>query len=75
MQFYVFKNQGINNTILSLMEITNEEVYIKCYDSNDIVPYSLQIISQNYLNSLSPLDVPTDEHDNIMYKNNSREGS
>ena len=68
MQFYVFQNQGINNTILSLREITNEEVHVKCYDSNDIVPYSLQTISQNYFKSLSPLDVPTDEHDNIISK-------
>ena len=60
MQFYVFQDQGINNTILSLRTITNEEVHIKFYDSNDIVPCSLQTISQNYFNSLSPLDVPTD---------------
>ena len=53
--------------------ITNEEVHVKFNDSDDIVPCSLQNISQNYFNSLSPLDVPTDEHDNIMYKKNSRE--
>ena len=73
MQFYVFQDQGINNTTLSLRTITNEEVHVKIYNSNDIVPCSLQTISQNYFNSLSPLDVPTDEHDNIMYKKNSRE--
>ena len=53
--------------------ITNEEVHVKFNDYNDIVPCSLQTVSQNYFNSLSPLDVPIAEHDNIMYKNNSRE--
>ena len=72
MQFYVFQDQGINNTILSLRKITNEEVHVNFYDSNDIFPCSLQKISQNCFNSLSPLDVPTDEHDNIIYKKNNR---
>ena len=67
MQFYVFQDQGINSTILSLRKITNEEVHVKSYDSNDIVPCSLQKISQNYLNSLSPLDVPIYEDSNIIY--------
>ena len=53
--------------------IINEEVHVKFYDSDDIVPCSLQTILQNYFNSLSPLDVPTAELDTIMYKNNSRE--
>ena len=73
MKFYVLQDQGINNTVLSLRTITNEEVDVKCYDSNGIVLCSLQIISQNYFNSLSPLDVTTDEHDNIMYTDNNRE--
>ena len=53
--------------------ITNEEIHVKFNDSNDIVPCSLQTISKDYFNSLSPLGVPTDEHDNIMYKKNSKE--
>ena len=72
MKFYAFQYQGINNKILSLRTITNEEFDVKFHDSNDIVPCSLQKISQNYFNSLSPLDVPIDEHENIMYKKNSR---
>ena len=53
--------------------ITNKEVHVKFYDSNDIVPCSLQTISRSYFNLISPLDVPTAGHDNIMYKKNSRE--
>ena len=53
--------------------ITNKEVHVRFYDSDDIGLCSLQTISQNYFNSISPLDAPTAEHDNIMYKKNSRE--
>ena len=69
----MLQDQGINNIVFFLRTITNEEVDVKFYDSNGIVLCSLQIFSQNYFNSLSPLDVTTDEHDNIMYTNNSRE--
>ena len=43
-----------------------EVLYVKCYDSNDIVPFYLQKRTQNYLIPMQTLHVPIEEHVNIM---------
>ena len=48
------------------MTIINGNVYVICYDLKNIFLPSLQYISQNYYNTLSPLHIPMVEHDNIM---------
>ena len=55
-----------NKTIVSLSTIIKCDVKVKCYDSNRVVPSSLRIISQDYFSSLTPLNVPIEEHNNIM---------
>ena len=47
-----------NNTIVSLRTVINVDVNVVCYDSNGVVPYCLQSISQKYYSKLSPLHVP-----------------
>ena len=66
--YFVSSNDERNNTIVSLRKITIEEVYVKCYDFNDNLPYYLRTMPQNDFSSLSYLNVPTEEHDNIMKK-------
>ena len=45
LQFYYYF------TIESLRKIMNDNINVKIYDYNDVVPISLITISQNYFNS------------------------
>ena len=45
-----------------------------CYDLKDVVTPFLRSISHNDYNSLSPLQIPMIEHDNMGDENNRREG-
>ena len=49
-----------NNTKVYLSTIINGNVNLKCYNSNDIVPYSLRKIAHNDLISLTYLHAPTE---------------
>ena len=61
-----FTKNKSNNTIISLRKISNGNVHVIWYNSNDIVPPYLCSISHNYYNTLSRLYIPTVEHDIIM---------
>ena len=37
----------------------NGNINMKCYDSNDVIPYALIQIPNNYFSSIAPLHVPT----------------
>ena len=56
--YYVSPKYKSNNTIVPLREIINENVNVKCYYSNDFLPYSLITISQKYFSSITPLNAP-----------------
>ena len=62
-----------NNTIVSLRTIIKGNVNGIFNDSEYIVLSSLKLVSKNCLNSLTPLHVPIEEHDNIMNENNRKE--
>ena len=66
------KNKYIN-TIVYISKIINGNVNVICYDSKYVLPPCLRYISQNNYNTLSPLQIPMKEHDNIMDENNQRE--
>ena len=71
--YYKFSKNKSNNTILSLMKISNGNVNIICYDLKYVVLYSLKSSSQNYFSTLSPPHVPMEEQYSIMDKNNRQE--
>ena len=68
--YYILQKHKSNNKIVSLNKITNGNVNVICYDLKDAVPPCLMSISQNYYNTLSPLHIPMEEHDNITDENN-----
>ena len=45
---------------------------MKFYDSNDAASFYFRTISQSDFSSLTPLNVPTEEHENILDENNQR---
>ena len=57
----------------SLGTIINGNVNVIFHDSKDVVPPFLPSISQKYSNTLSPLNIPMEEHDNILDKSTIRE--
>ena len=59
-----------NNTIVPLRPIINGNINVIFYDWNDIVPPCLRSISQNHYNTLLPLHISMEEHDNLMDENN-----
>ena len=65
---YVLQKNKPITFFSSIMTIINGNVNVICYDLKDIVLPSLQYMSQNYYNTLSPLNIPMVEHDNIMYE-------
>ena len=44
-----------------------------CYDLKDVFPSSLRSTPHKYFSSLTPLNVPTEEHNNINDENNQRQ--
>ena len=62
-----YKKKNLRRTI-------NGNINVICYYSEDAVPLCLRYISQNDYNTLSPLYIPTKEHDIIMDEKNLREG-
>ena len=71
--YHVSSKTKSNNTVVSLRKSINGNVNVKCYDPNDVIPYSLKTISHNGLCLLTPLHVSTEKHDNIMDENNRGE--
>ena len=72
-RYYVSPKNKSNNTIVSLREIINGNIDVKCYYYYYVVPLSLRAISHNYIRSLAILHFPTEEHDNIMDENNQKD--
>ena len=53
-----------------LRTIINGSINVICYYLKVFLPPCLRFISHNYYNTLSHLNIPMKEHDNIMYENN-----
>ena len=70
---YVSPKNKSNNKTLSLREIINDNVNVKIYHYNDVLPFPLNAITQKHFISFTQLHVPMKEHDSIIYKNNRRE--
>ena len=68
----MFLPKKTNNTIVSLITIINDKINVICYDSNDVVTSYLRSISQIYLGSLTLLNVPMEERDNLTDEKNIR---
>ena len=71
-QYYYYLTNAKNNNIVSLKEIINRNVNVRCYNYIDAVSSHSRTIEQNYFRSLTPKHAPTKEHDNIMDKKNQR---
>ena len=69
-----FTKNKSNKKIASLRKIINGNINVICYDLKGVVPPCLRSITHNDYSTISPLRVRTEEHDNIMYKNNKIEG-
>ena len=68
----IFTKNKYNNTIVSLRTIINGNVSIICYDPKDTVPICVWSISHIDYNTLSPLHIPIEAHDNITDANIGR---
>ena len=68
----MFLPKKTNNTIVSLITIINDKINVICYDSNDVVTSYLRSISRIYLGSLTLLNVPMEERDNLTDEKNIR---
>ena len=55
--YYVLQITESINTIFSLRKIINGNVNVICYDSRDVITPCLRSISNNYYNTLSPLNI------------------
>ena len=70
--YYVSPINKSNHSVAYLKTIINGNVNVKCHYYNYVVPSSLRSISQNYFSSTILLNVPIEEHENIMDENTQK---
>ena len=68
--YYVLQKTKSINKFVSLRTIINGNVNVIFYNPKDVLPPFSWSVSHNDYNTLSPINIPMKEHDNIMDEKN-----